>query len=310
MKSHKNVLLALFTFALVLLASPVFAVTGINGGKAVGAELSAVSKDSYTARTTANLNLRSSMSTKNKSNVILVIPKDSVVTVRSHEENNWYQVIYNGKTGYVKGGLITENTDTMKTTAALRLRTEMNTKNKKNIILVMPKGSMVDVIARYKNKWALVNYKGKNGYCSSSYLIKAESNKIPVKVTTTNLRMRSSMNSKSKKNVILVIPKGNKVEVISEQDGGWMKVKYGKKTGYVMSKYLRNGNENASSTGEVKTMTANVNIRSSKSTASKKNIITTAKKGKVITIISAEGGGWYKVKYGNKEGYMKSKRWK
>ena len=264
----------------------------------------AVSASSYTARTTLNLRMRSSKSTT-ANNILLVIPKNKVVIIRSREANNWYGILYNGKAGYVKGGYLTDNTDRMKTTANLRLRTSMDQTVTNNIIRTMPKFSVVEVITRYKNGWYLVNYKGKSGYASAKYLVDTDEQQKVIKVTTAKLRLRSSMSAKTDANIILIIPKGNKVELLSEQENGWVKVKYGSRIGYVMSQYLKNSKKEASSNGVVKIMAENLNVRSSMSKASDSNIIGLVKKGTSVTILSKESNNWYKIKYGSGVGYIR-----
>ena len=62
------------------------------------------------------------------------------------------------------------------------------------------------------------------------------------KTTTDELRLREKIGLKGK--VILVIPKGKKVEILEDKAGSkdgyeWSKVKYDGKTGYVAKKYLK-----------------------------------------------------------------------
>ena len=82
-----------------------------------------------------------------------------------------------------------------------------------------------------------------------------------------------------------------------------MKIRYEGKTGYVMGKYLKDGRKNASDDGVVKVMRSNVKVRSSKTTADKKNVIGVVKKGSSVTILSQEGS-WCKIKYKGKEAYI------
>lgn len=63
---------------------------------------------------------------------------------------------------------------------------------------------------------------------------------VKYKTTTTNLNMRNKASLSGE--IILVIPKGKKVEYLGNagiSNGyAWSKIKYNKKTGYVASKYL------------------------------------------------------------------------
>ena len=64
--------------------------------------------------------------------------------------------------------------------------------------------------------------------------------------TTANLNMRKSANTKAAK--ILTIPKGKQVTYISKS-GSWFKVKYGTKTGYVSSSYLKKVTSSTATSG-------------------------------------------------------------
>ena len=264
----------------------------------------AIPSSAETARTTANLRMHRTMDT-NKSSTILVIPKNKVVMIRSRENDDWFFVFYNGKSGYVKGSYLTKNTDVMKTTAALRMRMNPDTKATTGVVLVMPKGSTVEIMDRLDSTWAWVAFNGRFGWASLRYMARENATTNVVKVTTTALRLRSSMSTYGSYNIILVIPKGNQVELISEQNNGWVKVRYEGKTGYVKGSYLKNGKQTASDDGVVKVMAGDVNVRSSKSTASSRNIIGMVRKGSSVTILSQDGS-WCKINYKGKTAYIRN----
>ena len=127
--------------------------------------------------------------------------------------------------------------------------------------------------------------------------------------TTDNLNLRSG--ASIKQNVLTIIPKGKQVSYVSKS-GSWTKVKYGSKTGYVSSKYLKSTNIAANSavkapavkyTTTYKT-TTDLSLRAGGSVKYKK--LTTIPKGKAVTMISYKSS-WSKVKYGSKTGYVNSK---
>ena len=119
--------------------------------------------------------------------------------------------------------------------------------------------------------------------------------------------MRKSASAKAQK--ITTIPKGKQVTYISNS-GSWYKVKYGTKTGYVSSKYLKKVTSStvsspASTTNtSVYTTTDKLRLREKASTSSA--TLLTIPKGKTVTYIS-KSGSWYKVKYASKTGYVSSK---
>lgn len=121
--------------------------------------------------------------------------------------------------------------------------------------------------------------------------------------TTDSLNMRSGASTKYK--VLVTIPKGKEVTYVSKS-GTWFKVKYGSKTGYVSSKYLKKVTA-APKTKETKfttkkyTTTASLNVRSTYSTKGK--IVTKIPKGKTISS-NTKVGTWYKVTYNKKTGWV------
>ena len=62
------------------------------------------------------------------------------------------------------------------------------------------------------------------------------------------------------------------------------------------------GSNSSGSTGKT---TANVRLRSSRSTSSSSNIILVIPSGRTVTILG-ESGGWYKVRYNGQTGYASS----
>lgn len=131
--------------------------------------------------------------------------------------------------------------------------------------------------------------------------------------TTANLNLRAGQSTKHK--IVTTIPKGKQVTVVSKS-GSWYKVKYGSKTGFVSSSYVKTISKSSTTatkpatttkkttatkkTTNLKT-TANLNLRTGQST--KHKIVTTIPKGKQVTLVS-KSGSWYKVKYGSKTGYV------
>lgn len=256
-----------------------------------------------TAKTTMNLNLRSSMTTK-EDNVLVVIPKGKIVDVLSGLEDGWYKVMYKTTTGYVSGKYLAKNTDKVTTTANLRLRSSMKTSTTDNILLVIPKGKSAPVISRYTNGWYKIKYKSKTGYVDGTYLDDPRLKKTSQKVTAVRVNLRSSRSTENNENIITVIPKGAKVTVVSTLDGGWTKITYNKKTGYVKSVYLKTASSTTETTTTRRETKYNVNLRSSMRTDITSNIIQLIPKNSVVTVLSQEDKNWYRVNYGGALGYV------
>lgn len=144
---------------------------------------------------------------------------------------------------------------TMQTKANLNMRSSASVKGKH--LLTIPKGTKVTTDTKV-GTWYKVSYKGKTGFVSGSYLAtvkaptkatpKPKAKPAPKKVVapkvstakqysiTASLNLRSGASTKYK--TLVTIPKGKVVTYVSKS-GSWYKVKYGSKTGYVSSKYLK-----------------------------------------------------------------------
>ncbi len=186
--------------------------------------------------------------------------------------------------------------ETKVTTANLNMRTGPGTSYA--VILVIPKGATVTV-TEYSGVWAKTTYSGKTGYCHTSYL-KDSTAPTEVRYTTANLNMRSGPGTDY--SVILVIPKGSSVQVISSSNG-WAKITYNGKTGYASTAYLSaTGSASPStSSSHVYTTIAKLNLRSGPST--NYPVLLSIPQETVLAPIGTSNG-WYKVSYGGKTGYV------
>ncbi|NLC65846.1 MAG: SH3 domain-containing protein, partial [Clostridium sp.] len=119
------------------------------------------------------------------------------------------------------------------------------------ILLTIPKGGKVEVLST-SGSWSKVNYKGTVGFVSSQYLkvtekpadkpvekpetppVDSPSNSEGETLYNLNLRKGAGTNY----GILLTIPKGGKVEVLSTS-GSWSKVNYKGTVGFVSSQYLK-----------------------------------------------------------------------
>lgn len=210
------------------------------------------------------LNLRSTQSTSGAR--IAVMPNNSTVTI-NYDSDNWYNVTYNGKTGFASADYIRVMSNTTSKQAKVTANGGLSFRAQPSIsgarLAVIPKGTVVDIVEGSSNGWTKVKYNGQTGYCSSDYLsVIGDSNsggsegstggnedsedivtpKPPVSTDTTmrvkangGLSLRSANNTLSAR--ILVIPNGATVTVHSTSNG-WSKVTYNGKDGYVATQYL------------------------------------------------------------------------
>lgn len=281
-----------------------------SGSSSSGDDEESSSGSSYTRYVTVNLHLRSSAKITS-SNIITTLAKGTKVTVLGKSGDNWYYVeTSSGRKGYVAAGYLSSSSSssssgTNKTTAvAVNLRSSAKVADG-NIILTVPAGRTVTVLGSTGN-WYKVRYNGRTGYMKSGYFTdETSSSSYVTEKTSANLRLRSTTSTSSSSNIITTIPKGASVKVYKEVSGGWYYVAYGSRKGYVKSGYFASDSGTSSSSGTSGKTTANVRLRSSRSTSSSSNIILVIPSGRTVTILG-ESGGWYKVRYNGQTGYVSS----
>lgn len=132
---------------------------------------------------------------------------------------------------------------------------------------------------------------------------KVEAAAVKTYTVTAKVNLRSKASAKGK--ILLSIPKGKSVTYVSKT-GGWYKVKYGAKIGYVSTNSIKVTTKMTA----VSTFAATnyqtiekVKLRSSGSTKGK--ILLSIPKGKTVKA-TGKSGGWYKVTYGGKTGWVSS----
>jgi D-alanyl-D-alanine carboxypeptidase len=127
-----------------------------------------------TAKTTANVNLRSGPSTSNS--VLRVVPAGSTVQISNTVQNGFRYVIHNGLAGWIIAQYLGSNVpgegpydpNFATTTARLNLRAEPNPSAK--VLLVMPSGAQVRVLEGGSGQFRKVSYNGTTGWAATAYL--------------------------------------------------------------------------------------------------------------------------------------------
>ena len=194
------------------------------------------------------------------------------------------------------------------TADSLRLRSAASTSS--STIAQAPKGTKVTVEESAGNGWYKVTYGGKTGYMSGDWLtvsITGGNNTGSIgsaTVTADSLRLRSAANTSS--STIAQAPKGTKVTVEADAGGGWYKVTYGDKTGYMSSEWLtvtlNDGSVLPAARGVETTQTRGLitasvlNVRSGAGTAYDK--VNSLRGGTVVDIVADLGNGWYQIESG------------
>ena len=199
--------------------------------------------------------LRSTKSSSNSSNVVMILPKGAQVIVDYYTAEGWSRVKYGNKVGYVlnehlyaKKQEVNEDTDSLLTglTAVIEkedvnLRKEANWGSDK--LCIIKKGTEVQLIEK-GDTWSKVKYEDKVGYVNNDYLKIQEIKTVIIEKEDVNLRKEANWGSDK----LCIIKKGTEVQLIEKGDT-WSKVKYEDKVGYVNNDYLNFKNENTPSDG-------------------------------------------------------------
>ena len=119
-----------------------------------------------TATAAYAVNFRAGASTG--TGILMVVPQGATVNLLGGDANGWTKVSYAGKTGYISTPYLLSNSATARTTYAVNFRAGASTGT--GILMVVPQGATVNVVAASVNGWTQVSYAGKTGYISSDYL--------------------------------------------------------------------------------------------------------------------------------------------
>ncbi|KFN01828.1 peptidoglycan endopeptidase [Bacillus clarus] len=255
------------------------------------------------------------------------------------EENGWFKINHNGKTGYVSGEFVSKNGEQTnvsgntggknKVTAdVLRVRTGPNTSS--SIVGRVYEGQTLKVIGQ-ENGWLKINHNGQTGYVSSAFVSGASSNTGSTNnnnettvqpasgnytVNVSSLRVRTGPSTSH--TTLGSVHKGQVVKVVGEvQD--WFKINYAGQTAYISKDYVTKGGSNENNTqdnnqeqgnnvtvqtgGTYVVNTTSLRVRTGPATYH--SVIGGVLNGTALNVIGAEGS-WFKVNYQGKTGYVSS----
>jgi len=208
-----------------------------------------ISGTSRTAMTTAGVHLRSGRGTNFAS--LLLVNKNTPITVTDTSDSSWYGVSYNGKNGFISSQYISlpgepapenTNTTTVKpdttawTAAGVYLRKGRGTEHE--TVTLLNAHTPLIILDTSNSEWYEVSANGMTGYVYSQY-IQTDISEIPAEIMVTdaylNLRKSAGQNS----DVLAVIPENTAVAVTNKDNNEWYAVSYNGKTGFVSSEYLK-----------------------------------------------------------------------
>lgn len=267
------------------------------------------------------LNVRESNTVSSK--ILFTLKNNTEVLIKSQKSNGWYEVEYNGKTGFANNRyikLINDNNASTSTaqynvTGDINLRKKASWSGEK--ICIIKKGAILNVV-EISNSWAKVLYNNSIAYAPASYLSKIDNNTSTPEVPPTNetpstpntetmyyktsmdLNLRASNSWSS--NILLVIKKNTIVEAVSINND-WVKVNFNNKTGFLplshLTKYNDDTNntapeENPSKLNKIGTVSStNLNVRTGPGT--QYDSISKLYLNDVVEILEMHTNGWYKI---------------
>ncbi|MEK4581134.1 C40 family peptidase [Bacillus sp. FSL R12-0074] len=255
------------------------------------------------------------------------------------EENGWFKINHNGKTGYVSGEFVSKNGkktnnnvstggNNKVTADVLRVRTAPNTSS--SVSGRVYEGQTLNVIGQ-ENGWVKINHNGKVGYVSGEFVSSVSSNAGSSNNNTNNtvkpasgnytvnvssLRVRTGPSTSH--TTIGSVKKGQVVQVIGEvQD--WFKINYAGQTAYLSKDYVTKGGSNENTTqGNNQEQNNNVTVQTGGTyvvnatslrvrtgPATYHSVIGGVLNGTKLNVVGSEGS-WFKVNYQGKTGYVSS----
>ncbi len=212
-------------------------------------------------RTTTALNLRSAANTN--SSVVLVLPAFATLEIKA-KEGNWYNVSYNGQTGFVHEDYVTldESSSIMipaappgtkgKTTASINLR--MGPGQQYAIRRLLRKGTAVNLLEQW-GSWYKVDVSGQQGFVSADFVdVENAPQQMPDKtiqpipITTKSGRTIDILNLRAgpstSDRILLELPLNTKVAIL-QTEGVWFKVNALRQDGYVHSGFIKLDDESS-----------------------------------------------------------------
>ncbi|MES5891569.1 SH3 domain-containing protein [Bacillus cereus group sp. RP43] len=302
-------------------------------------QASASNNSSYTVNTSV-LHVRAGSSTSH--DVISRVYNGQSLNVIG-EENGWFKINHNGKTGYVSGEFVSKNGAKTNNTVStggnnkvtadvLRVRTAPNTSS--SVSGRVYEGQTLNVIGE-ENGWVKINHNGQTGYVSSQFVSGASSNTGSTSnnnnsnneatvqpasgnytVNVSSLRVRTGPSTSHP--TVGSVKQGQVVQVVGEvQD--WFKINYAGQTAYLSKDYVTKGGSNENVTqGNNQEQNNNVTVQTGGTyvvnatslrvrtgPAAYHSVIGGVLNGTTLNVVGSENG-WFKVNYQGKTGYVSS----
>ncbi|OMP66656.1 SH3 domain-containing protein [Domibacillus epiphyticus] len=125
---------------------------------------------------------------------------------------------------------------------------------------------------------------------------------VSLKEKTSKLNVREKPSPRAK--IVGSLKNGAVVYVYNTEPGGWSKIKYNNKAGYVASGYLVEKGAANITDGKKATVTASPSLNVRANPSPKAKIMGSLKKGTVIYVNGTRPGGWSEIRYKGKAAYV------
>ena len=289
---------------------------------------------------TSTLRIRKSASTS--SAVLGTIRNGSTFDIIS-KSGSWYQINYNGVTGYVHGDYVKEITTSSTVSqkgkvynVSSNLRVRSGASTSASVLGYLTNNAEVNIVGS-EGEWYKIQYNSGYGYVSKEYITtnlnstnntgNSGSSEVEVNktgyvynVSSGGLRVRKEPSTSS--TVLGTLYSGNSVNIVGET-GSWYKIKYNSSYAYVHKDYITenkpssesnsstgNSNSTTDSNNSSQTMNAvgvitNVssNLRVRKQPSSDAVVLGYLLNNESVNITGKEGN-WYKINFKGSVGYV------
>ena len=310
--------------------------TELNNGIAVAS----ISKGQV-VNVTSTLRIRESASTS--SAVLGTIRNGSTFDIIS-KSGSWYQIKYNGITGYVHGDYVkeVESSSAISTkgkvyNVSTNLRVRSGASTSSSVLGYLTNNTEVNIVGS-EGEWYKIQYNGGYGYVSKEYITTngnsvnnagsnntGNTNSTETEVSKTGyvynvssggLRVRKEASTNSA--VLGTLYSGNSVSIIGET-GSWYKIKYNSSYAYVHKDYITENKPNSNTGSSNSTSDNNGSSQSMNATGVITNVSSNLRVRKepsssAVVLgyllnndkvdITGKEGNWYKINFKGSVGYV------
>ena len=281
-----------------------------------GVSVASISKGQV-VNVTSTLRIREEASTN--SSVLGTIRNGSTFDIIS-KSGGWYQIKYNGITGYVHGDYVKEVTASSSVltkgkvyNVSTNLRVRSGASTNSSILGYITNNTEVSIV-RTEGSWYKIQYNGGYGYVSKDYVtVSTDSgnnggnDNSSASTQSGTIKVNGALNVRSgagtNHSVIGSLSNGAKVEIV-ETSGTWYKIKYGSGYGYISKDYVvLNTRSIAEDTvlREGTAVTLSLKVRDESNYDS--NVIGSITMGEKVSVLE-DMGEWSKIQYKNNTGYI------